>query len=308
MRNFLIYSPAYTRKYGGIISLHKLCHLINSVGGFAYLHPTIDLIEVNALNLAEATELVQAQIYNYENFDFDGYFGGSGLNTPVRHILKDGGYNDDWIVVYPEVTFGNPLRARNVVRWLLHNPGFHSGRINYGQNELHVRFSSLYDEFHYPKSTLSPNCLTVVDFDFNLYNTEGAAEERVGTAYCVRKGFGKPVQHDLDGSVLIDNLSQEEIAKTFKTVKTFYSYDPRTAYSSLAVLCGCDSVVIPDEGVSERDWLAGEDEAFGIAYGAQNIERARRTAHLVKPQLQQIKDRAVENVVTFMNEAEAFFG
>ena len=42
----------------------------------------------------------------------------------------------DLIVIYPEIVFGNPLGAKNVVRWFLHNPGFFSGKIYYGQNTL----------------------------------------------------------------------------------------------------------------------------------------------------------------------------
>lgn len=306
MRNFLIYSPPYSRRWGGTISLHKLCDLINRVGGTAFMHPQIDLIEMNAWNLVEAVDYANRQFYEYMNFDVAAYVNNSGFNTPVRHILADGPYGESWIVVYPEVILGNPVRASNVVRWLLHNPANHTGRIGYGPNELHIRSSVMYDEFHFPSCTLSENILEVMDYDFGLFNTEGVAEVRSGTAYCRKKGSWKTLQHDLTDSILIDDLNQEEIARTFKSVRTFYSYDAHTAYSSLAALCGCDSVVIPDDGVSEAEWLAG-GESFGVAYGVENIEKARQTIHLVKPQLQRVLDKTVDSVVAFMNEADSFF-
>ena len=40
----------------------------------------------------------------------------------------------------------------------------------------------------------------------------------------------------------------------------------------------------------------------------EEIEEARKTAHLVKPHLQAVKDASVQHVISFMNEADAFFG
>ena len=307
MRNFLIYASPYTRKWGGVISLHKLCHLINEVGGTAFMHPNyLDVVEVNFLNIDAAVEYARSQWNFVQNFDERGYVAPN-LNTPVRHILNDGQYGDDWIVVYPEITAGNPLGAKNVVRWLMHNPGFHTGRISYGQNEFYIRFGEFYDEFNLPSCHSSKNILMLMDYDFDLFNTEGAPLERIGSAYCIKKGAGKPIEHDLTDSVLIDDLEQEEIARVLKSVKTFYSYDTHTAYSQFAVLCGCDSVVIPDPGVPKSEcWNGGIPP--GVAYGIEEIELARETVHLVKPQMQAIKDSAVEHVKMFMNEADAFFG
>lgn len=308
VRNFLIYAPPFTTDYGGIIALHKLCDVINRVGGQGYVHPYLDLIEVNALNIDQAIQFANGQRDEYDHYVKNGFPIHGRFLTPVRHIFEDLEYGDDWIVVYPEITFGNPLRARNVVRWLLHNPGFHSGRINYGMNEFHIRIGDHFDDFSYPGCKLSENFLTVVDINFELYNSSDVASERSGTAYCLRKGWGKTIEHDLSNSILIDGKEQSEIARIFKSVETFYSYDTHTTYSQLAALCGCDVVVVPDVGVTEDQWTIGEEGRYGLAYGVENLEKARSTAHLVEPYLRGLEDRAREHVVSFMAEANAFFG
>jgi len=307
MRKFLIYASPYTRKWGGVISLHKLCHLINEVGGTAFMHPNyLDVVDANFANIDAVVEYARSQWNFVQTFDERGYVSPK-LNTPVRHILNDGQYGDDWIIVYPEITAGNPLGAKNVVRWLMHNPGFHTGRISYGQNEFHIRFSESYDEFRLPNCYFSGSLLRVMDYDFDIFNMDDAAIKRSGTAYLIKKGAGKPIVHDLADSILIDDLEQEEIARVFKSVTTFISYDTHTAYSQLAVLCGCDSVVIPDPGVPKSEaWSKGVPN--GVAYGLGEIQLARKTAHLVKPEMQAIKDHAVQQVIDFMNEADAFFG
>jgi len=307
MRKFLIYASPYTRKWGGVISLHKLCHLINEVGGTAFMHPNyLDVVDANFANIDAVVEYARSQWNFVQTFDERGYVSPK-LNTPVRHILNDGQYGDDWIIVYPEITAGNPLGAKNVVRWLMHNPGFHTGRISYGQNEFHIRFSESYDEFRLPNCYFSGSLLRVMDYDFDIFNMDDAAIKRSGTAYLIKKGAGKPIVHDLADSILIDDLEQEEIARVFKSVTTFISYDTHTAYSQLGILCGCDSVVMPDPGVPKSEcWNGGIP--LGIAYGPEEIELARETAHLVEPQMQAIKDHAVQQVIDFMNEADAFFG
>jgi len=309
MRKFVIYTYAYTRSTGGIICLHKLCHLINQLGGTAFLHPVnIDVIEVNAVNIVEALRFAEEQRAVYADFKVANFLKDSPFNTPVTHIFDDKEYGDDWIAVYPEVTWGNPLKARNVVRWLLHNPGYHFGRINYGMNELHIRFGEHFAEYRHPGCTLSDNFLTITDYDFGLFNTDGVAAIRSGTAYFKRHSYKGPPQHDLTDSVFIHSgLDATEVARIFKTVKTFYSYDPHTAYSHLAVLCGAQSVVIPDPDRARTDSPVG-GRGYGVAYGIENLDEAERTAHLLKPWLQARSDESVESVSAFMKEADEFFG
>lgn len=232
------------------------------------------------------------------------------FNTPCldirsAHEIAD---NDEYVVIYPEVVMGNPLKAKNVVRWLLHTPGFHTNQTNYGPNELYFRFSVETPYFSHPGSTTSDQFLTVVHFPTEIYNMDGASHDRQGTAYCIRKGVGKKIVHDLSDSIGIDGKSHEEIAQIFKRAKTFYCYDTRTAYYYFASLCGCETIVIPDEGVSEEEWLPHQASRVGIRYGIDSPKNySQSTPEDVRKFLAQEEGGASLHIEGCLNEISNFF-
>jgi hypothetical protein len=300
-KKFLIFTPSYNENSGGIVVLHKLCHVLNELGYESYLKPYSYSYEVKKGNwkLFIWRLLKWSLLASIRCFKTNPAF-----NTPV---LKDDTVDDDWIVIYPEVVFGNPLNAKNVVRWLLHQPGFHEGHFFYGKNELYFKFNSAIDDFHFHGSVTSSNELKVIHYPLEHYNFDGVAPERVGTAYCLRKGRNKKIVHDVTDSILIDGKSHAEVARIFKKVKRFISYDTYTAYSIFAVLCGCQSVVIPDDGVSIDEWYPNETDRYGIAYGFQNIEEASKTACLVREHVRREEGKVKANVAGFAEEAIRYF-
>lgn len=300
-KKFLICAPSYSQNNGGAIVLHKLCHLINLLGREAYVFPLVENLELNKFNYK--TTLIKF-FKKHIREPFRKYKTNPDFISPIKKKIPKG---DDWIVIYPEITFGNPLNMKNIVRWFLHNPGFHSGNIYFGPNEFHIRFASWFKEFAYPESTLSPSYLQIFHSPLHLYNLENANPIRAGSAYCVRKGSHKKISHELDNSILIDGLKHEVIAEIFKKVKTFISYDSNTAYSYYAALCGCDSIVIPDEGVTEDEWMPDPENRYGLAYGWNNIDKARKTRHLLESRFQKFESQSQENVILFLKEVDRFF-
>jgi len=310
-KKYVIFTPPYDENSGGVIVLHKLCSILNQLGRESYLVSAYNpyyRVYRDHLHIKSIIGLIRRvisrsyrQYRNYRNFKVSEEF-----NTPVW-LDRNTVFDDEWIVVYPEFVFGNPLDAKNVVRWLLHNPGFFSGDVFYGKNELIIKFDSALSDFHFPGSTTSKNYLKVIHYPLNYYNMDDVSYERKGTAYCLRKGRDKPIQHDLTDSILIDGLPHAEVAKIFKRVKTFISYDVYTAYSIFAVLCGCDSIVIPDEGVSEEEWFPDPKDRYGLSYGFDGVEKARKTAHLVREHVIQEERKSVDDVRSFIAEAEEFF-
>ena len=244
--------------------------------------------------------------HNRHSLQTNPSFNTPCLDISDAHEIAD---NDEYVVIYPEVVMGNPLKAKNVVRWLLHTPGFHTNQTNYGPNELYFRFSVETPYFSHPGSTTSEQFLTVVHFPTEIYNMGGASQERQGTAYCMRKGAGKEIVHDLRDSICIDGKSHEEIAEIFKRVKTFYCYDTRTAYYYFASLCGCETIVIPDEGISEEEWLPQPVSRVGIRYGIDSPKNySKSTPEDVRNFLGQEENYASIRVKNCLEEIDVYFG
>lgn len=260
---FVIYVSSYDENSGGCIALHKLCHVLNAIGVPAFIFP----------------EVMPGQ-------ELDGWLGNHGeaafdqlvskrfrLNESLNCPVLSGGAlaqirsTAEIVVVYPEVTKGNPLGAQNVVRWLLHDLGFHTGEIHISRGDFLVRYNALRQNVLIPGCRVSSSFLEVGHIPFEKYNLEGAAAERSGVAFCIRKGKGKEFVHRQEGAIMIDGMGHAEVASVFKRVRRFYSYDTASLYSSLAVLCGCESIVVPDPGVSIEAWCPDEQLRMGLHYG-----------------------------------------
>jgi len=309
-RKYLIVAPSYDENNGGCIVQHKLCSILNDLGYESYLYPpSTRYFELNtsAFNLSLKAVFglfrrILLKLYK-EYKAYKAYKTNPAFNTPM-FADKGANFDDSWIVIYPEITFGNPLKAKNVVRWLLHQPGFHTGQIFYGKNELLVKFNSAILDFNFPGSKTSKGELKVIYYPLEYYNLDNIPDLRKGTAYCLRKGRDKPIQHDLADSILIDGMSHAEIAAIFKRVKTFISYDTYTAYSFFAVLCGCNSIVVPDDGVSKEEWYPNAEDRYGLSYGFNEVDKANKTAHLVKEYVCKEENESLANVKDFVLECD----
>lgn len=308
MKKFLIVAPSYLEISGGSVVLHKLCDILNDLGYSAFLYPYISSRENSSINRFRGfvggllDEYISIRTRILKQYNTNPHY-----NTPVIYNINLSNCQDEWIVVYPEVTYGNPLGAKNVVRWLLHQPGFHSGNVSYCQGEIYFRFNDAIRPFSIYGSKTSDNFLKVINYPVEFYNKENISNERKGTAYCIRKGKGKEIIHELDNSILIDGKSHAEVAQIFKSVKQFVSYDTYTAYSIFAVLCGCESIVIPDEGVTEAEWYPNVEDRYGIAYGFSRLEWAATTAHFQVERVNQEHIKSSFSVEKFALETQDFF-
>lgn len=283
--NFIIYAPPYKDDSGGIIVLHKLCHLLNELGHQAYLWP----------NQFGVRPTLWKKIKR--SLKKTPYHTNSEYNTPIANKSL---FYEDSIVVYSEVDYGNPLAAKNVVRWLLHKPGFHTGEVNYGKDELTFFFDDYCLEPGLPVD--AENKLFVLSLN-SCYRPEGS-EQRSGSCYMMRKGKGRKIVHDLSDSVQIDGLSHYETARIFRKSKYFFSYDELTLYSQYAALCDCISVVIPDKFNCREEWVEKHPiSKYGIAYGLDDIEHAIQTRHKVAEYFKDLEEESRKSVVRFADVA-----
>lgn len=304
MKKFLIVAMPYNEDCGGDIVLHKLCDQINRLDREAYVTPYVNNYEIGYNNILKPIEKFAKE--SLRNFFY--YKTNPSLKTPLlsfKSFQKED--PNEWIVVYPEIIFGNPLSSKNTVRWFLHHPGYHSGKIFFGQDELYFRYHSGIKPYSSPSSTLSELILNVIHYPLEFYNDSGASPNRYGTAYCLRKGRGKVIEHDLSDSILIDGKSHREVSAIFKRVKQFISYDTYTAYSHFAVLSGCESIVIPDKGISEDEWMPNLINRQGLAYGFENLEKAKLTKHLLTDRIKRDQEKNLTTVAAFISESEKYF-
>ena len=301
---FMIFSPPYDNNNGGSIVLHYLCHLLNITGYQATIVPLYKTYESDQrFPFRGLANSISSRLRSLRK----GFAVCPGLNTPICHKPQHPP-SDDVVAVYPEVVASNPLGAKNVVRWLLHRPGYHTGKVCYGLHELYFDYNAFSGEFGIPGSKLSEKKLFIAKYHDHLYNKQDALspELRFGSAHCIRKGLGKKMVHDPD-SILIDGLSHEEISVIFKRVKTFISYDPKTMYSLLAIACGADSVVVPDEGITKEQWEPNPVRAYGIAYGLNDLENAHQTTPQALEQLETFAILSKQAVSEFVQEVQEYF-
>lgn len=305
-KKFILFSPDYSETNGGAIVMHKLCHELNVLGYQAFLYPSYkSWIMHREFWLKPLLSVLWGGIRErylrcYKTYD--------KFNTPVF----SGGrkkIDDSFVVIYHEGVIGNPLSATHVVRWLLHQPGYHANMIGFGNNELYFDYFAFSHNFNLPFSTVSPHRLYLAHLPLDLYNLDGALPEssRSGLAYCLRKGIGRPLVHNVDGAILIDGLSHKEVAQIFKRIKTFISYDTKTAFSVFAALCGADSVVIPQEDVSVEQWAPDLREVYGIAYGFEHLDWARKTRKLMLEHIKKNEENTHNQIRLFIQDIDEYF-
>lgn len=285
-----------------MVWLHKLCHVLNQLGETAALFPAYENLEIRFEGLLRGSALLAYGLLR----SLRPYRINPTFETPrlgYGHDLT----SDEWIVVYAETVLGNPLRARNVARFLLHAPGFITGKAYYGFNEFHISSSAVSDGFQYPHCHVYPGHLDLTTTPWHIYRPDSTARDATGTAYCIRKGAGKPFIHDASTAICIDGRSHEEVARIFSKSKLFISYDANTAYSQYAALCGCLSVIIPDEGFSVERWRPDPRDRYGVAYGIENIEEAKRTQPLLRSHLEQKEAAQRVAVAEIVNAMNAYF-
>ncbi|QKD70346.1 WavQ [Proteus terrae] len=305
--NYYIYAPSYDENSGGCIALHRLCHIINSIDGHqAFLVPrVIEKLEVTNFRTF-VSDLKNILKFYLKKITNEKYITNQNWNTPVitKRKIKD---LQSSIVVYPEVTYGNPLNGKNIVRWFLHQPGYLTKRVNFGIGELHYKFNSAIKDFTHCLSQQSKLELKIIYYPLEYYNLDDV-DKKYGCCHTIRKGKHKTKVHPTK-SVLIDGLSHKEISHIFKRSKRFISYDDYTAYSLFAVLCGCESIVVPNDNMTKEQWYPSETDRYGIAYGfsESEIKFANKTRSKVLEHILNEHKKTFDIAKKFTEETQNFF-
>jgi hypothetical protein len=273
---------------GGIVSMWSLCKDLNNIGIESYVtsysHPVF------------TAPLFQRSGYNFEDV------------TKV---------NTEWVVMYPASITTNPLKAKNVTRWLLH-PHKLKTLNKYPLSDvffsLHVRELcgiQITTDPIMKEHTQTVYPLNTHWFDYTIFYNH--KKTRTKTAYLIRKGVIRKQIHP-DGSIFFDPYSYDHItaALILNMCTHFYSYDQDTAWCNLASLCGCIVVVATDsntaKNLSAEEWYKiNVTRHYGIAYGVEDTQHAINTLPYVRQHLQDLKNRYLKTVEKYIEICKNVF-
>jgi hypothetical protein len=270
---FLIYSPEYSDRWGGVLVLHKLAKILS--------------------------ETYQVYITSQTTFSESKAFKISGKTAETILLLKP-----DTYVIYPEIIIGNPLNAKNVIRWVLYYPGLNGGEMSYADNEIVFCFNK-----KFVKNTQYENANLLHVFESKLEKFKNLHTNRNTNSFLIKKGHDKFSMHQSDAflqnihnGILLDNILHqpnldEELVKIFNSSEYFVSYDATSYHSVQAALCGAISIVIPDPHMTREEFFEYEPLfKYGVAYGIEDINWAEETASFVYDNIKELERKSAESV------------
>lgn len=274
----IVYCPwNFDNRSGGQIALHKLADSLSKIEG--------------------------VQSYIYCGTKYPGY-GGIQLRGQEHLAMAD----EKTIVIYPEVINRNPLGIKNVVRYVVYTPGIFcngeggelSDENTYLDTDKYLMYDYLFEVKH--KERIIGKCGCIEPF-LDIYNNRNKGE-RHGTCYLIRKCSYKQLNWHNSNSIPIDGEigNFKRLSDIFNHCHTFICYDEACFLTTQAALCGCLPIIIPKEGLSDRDWYDKlPTHKYGQSYGLEGLTHALSTQPLLEPFVKSQVDNAFKEVIEFSN-------
>jgi hypothetical protein len=231
----VIHAPDFTHLNSGVRCLHLLCNRLNQLG----------------IRSAVTSGIV-----------------APGSRTPriaEQRIRRQPSLLDRSIVIYPEVTAGNPLLARNVVRYLLNKPGFFtgSGLEAFGRSDYFIHFA---DEFL--PSGLSSRLVRLPLVDTKVFVAPRTAAGRHG--FIVYADRYKPDTRTFPGwanpliAVSRDNArTPPDMARLYRTSRALIAGE-RTAALTEALHCHCPVILLTQNALEQLSRFKGHGALSGF--------------------------------------------
>jgi hypothetical protein len=182
-------------------------------------------------------------------------------------VIPNVTFQNDFIAIYPEIVNGNPLRGTTVVRYLLNEPGVMSGNgqpspTSFPDTDIQYSFSKLFT----PDFT-EDRIMFLPAIDTNTFYDQKKKREH----NAVFIGKGTDTRKHPNGCWLIDRgvaFNQNELADQLNECQYLYTYDPVSAMSEIARLCGC-KVVYLGEKYTKDDYLRYEPGINGMSFDGE---------------------------------------
>ncbi len=277
---FYIYTPAIRLNSAGIRVLHYLCDALNESGQEAWLVLHNPKENINPVD--------------------------PGLNTPIisqEQVDKHLAERRTPTVIYSETVPGNPLKAKRVIRYLLHFPGALGGTKKFNGNEWLIAYSKKImdsvDDCHEalflpaiktselpPVSKKDPNLHLMYAGKYKAFIGEPANPSEFDLLEIHRDGPKRQ--------------SRTEVLELLSRASSIYVWE-NTSIATEAVLLGTVCVFVPNPYLGEliADHELGRN-GFATSLDSSEIERARNTlpnAKLQYEKAQQDFRRQLENII-----------
>jgi hypothetical protein len=276
----VIDAPSYTYMHSGVLCLHALCDRLNRLGVSAAVTSKVVDPRSNTPQISRAALRL------------------------VPSIL------DRSIVIYPEITEGNPWRAKHVVRYLLNKPGFFNGRglESYGASDYFIHFA---EEFR--PTELRSRLLRLPLVDTRVFKPPAVESERQGFLVYSNRYRPDPKSFPdwVDGVTVISRQAPRDpstLAKLYRRSRALILGE-RTAAVSEALHCNCPVIFLAHSEFAYEPLLrfcAGCGVTIGFDQDGltQASESAASFAEIYAKKHEDVDNQILE----FVAEAEQYFG
>jgi hypothetical protein len=227
----------------------------------------------------------------------------NGRPTIYTNLARREDVTESTIVIYPEGVLGNPLQAKRIVRWILYGSNVYP---HYQPNEI------IYYFIPFAKDNPAKKRLTIVHHPEGIVNM---GLPRINNAcYAISKGavypdvraiFSSP-NHKHMNDINLEGKRHLHIIEIFNTTNYFYCYDPCSFLIQMALMCGCIVIQHPAVGCTADEWkyMLGMKSLNGIAYGLENLTRAKNTISLAYADCIDFKNEHEKTIDTFISDME----
>jgi hypothetical protein len=212
----------------------------------------------------------------------------------------------NYVAVYPETIKGNPLMAKNVVRWILYHT----------RPDIEETWSLDDHYFYYvdgftTKRTAKKKILNLIDPKLDIFYNKGLGTNRSGYCHINKKKYPEGERkleylNSKDLSNFMENGGFPYLAEELNKHEYFVTYDDATYYSIAAALCGCKSVILnprldilPEE-FRQQHFLF----TYGVAYGWEDLKHADMTRDMVRDHIKRMEKNSLRQIEELVKYAK----
>ena len=275
---FYIYAPAYTTFSSGIRALYILCDSLNKIGYESYVVAKYDGKEFLAPTLT--TEIIKEH----------------------SNMVKM------QVAIYPEITMGNPLQSKYVIRWLLNKPNnfLQNWFGDFDEDEFIVHY---HDSFK--PSWINSNKQFIPTIDRSIFNSKMTPLKRKGVIFSeYRNKITQEFKNRFSNVNYISSnkpLTPIECAKLYKKSSALIITERAAAHAE-AALCGCPTVFLDNDNfdsnyIFESYWKISSFKEYSVKINELNKGNGERLESLYDDEV----EREKINLQLLMEKAECFF-